>query len=509
MYSLLTIAVTAFVIALLLTPPWRNLAMRWGLLDSPDHGRKIHPQPIPRLGGVAIVAAFVGSFVVLLLFPLEGGAVLWGHLALAAKIFPAAAIVFATGLLDDLFALKPWQKLLGQTAAAITAFAAGLHFYGFSHYQFPSWGCFLATVIWLVVCTNAFNLIDGVDGLAAGVGFFATLTTLTTALLQKNLPLALATAPLAGALLGFLRYNFNPATIFLGDCGSLLIGFLLGCYSLQWTARSATPFGMTAPFMVLAVPLVDAALSIVRRFLRHRPIFGADRGHIHHMLLARGLTPRRAVLLLYAFCGFGACLSLLQSFFYERLGGAIVVLFCLCAWMGIRRLGYAEFGTARRILLGGSFRRLVNAQLELTAFRDALNSTATPDQCWEVLHRAYSDFGFNQIQMTLAGRRYRHTTNGHHIPNSWCIRIALSDTDYVNLYREFDTQAPPIIAQFADTVGAVLRPRVEAMLRPLAPDGQCVMPAADPKSCSPQPAVPATALLPRRSPASFEPRLAS
>src|SRR5262245_64724034 len=113
------------------------------------------------------------------------------------------------------------------------------------------------------------------------------------AFLQNNVPLAMATIPLAGALLAFLRYNFDPASIFLGDCGSLLIGFLLGCYGVLWSQKSATLLGMTAPLMALAIPLMDVCLSIVRRFIRHQPIFGADRGHIHHMLLARGFTVRR------------------------------------------------------------------------------------------------------------------------------------------------------------------------------------------------------------------------
>src|SRR5947208_12565007 len=127
----------------------------------------------------------------------------------------------------------------------------------------------------------------GGDGLAAGLGLFATLTMAIAALLHGNLTLAIATAPLAGALLGFLRYNFNPASIFLGDSGSLLVGFLLGCYGVLWTQKSATLLGMAAPLMALSIPLLDTALAIVRRFLRHQPIFGADRGHIHHKLLAR------------------------------------------------------------------------------------------------------------------------------------------------------------------------------------------------------------------------------
>src|SRR5439155_4205751 len=143
-----------------------------------------------------------------------------------------------------------------------------------------NWWSLPVTLFWLVLCTNAFNLIDGVDGLAAGLGLFATLTMLVAALAQNNVALAVATAPLAGCLLGFLRYNFNPASVFLGDSGSLLIGFLLGCYGVIWSQKSVTMLGMAAPAMVLAFPLLEVALSVARRFLHNEPIFAGDRGHI-------------------------------------------------------------------------------------------------------------------------------------------------------------------------------------------------------------------------------------
>jgi UDP-GlcNAc:undecaprenyl-phosphate/decaprenyl-phosphate GlcNAc-1-phosphate transferase len=459
MNLLFILATAAFAAAFVLTPLCRDLAIRWGLLDQPDQARKVHTHPIPRIGGVPIVIACLGSFAILLCFSLQGGKIVRDHLSLVWRLFPAAALVFVTGLLDDVFGLKHWQKLLGQLAAAVTAFAAGIHLTGIVGYQLPIWWTLPATILWLVGCTNAFNLIDGVDGLAAGIGLLASLTTLMAALLQHNVPLALATAPLAGALLGFLRYNFSPATVFLGDCGSLFIGFLLGCYSLLWTAKSVTILGMTAPLMALSVPLLDTALAVIRRFLRHQPIFGADRGHIHHKLLARGLTPRSVALLIYGVCGLGAVLSLLQSAFHERYGGVIAVLFCAAAWVGIQHVGYAEFETARRIMRAHTFRRLLNAEIQLTTFRDALAVATTSDQCWEVLCHAYSDFGFNEIKLKLAGRSYRHTTNGHHVPNIWSIRIPLSETEYVALSREFDMQSPPIVARFVDTIGKILSAR--------------------------------------------------
>src|SRR5262249_32959422 len=152
---------------------------------------------------------------------------------------------------------------------------------------------------WLILCSNAFNLIDGVDGLAAGVGLTATTATLAAGLLHGDWMLGFVTAPLAGCLLGFLRYNFNPASIFLGDSGSLLIGFLLGCYGVIWSQKSVTMLGMAAPALVMALPLLEVGLSVVRRFLRNEPIFAGDRGHIHHRLLDRGLSPRRVAISLY------------------------------------------------------------------------------------------------------------------------------------------------------------------------------------------------------------------
>src|SRR5439155_5528046 len=219
MYSFLFLTATSLMICLALTPLCRDFFVNAGLLDHPDQGRKRHSRPIPRTGGIPIAIAYLGSFVLLLVSPLNAGSVLEQHLPLVWKLLPAAGLIFLTGLVDDLVGLKSWQKLIGQVVAAGAAYWGGVHVFG----SLP------LTVAWLVVCTNAFNLIDGVDGLATGLGLFATVTTLITALLQRNLALAVATAPLAGALLGFLRYNFNPASIFLGDSGSLLVGFLLGC----------------------------------------------------------------------------------------------------------------------------------------------------------------------------------------------------------------------------------------------------------------------------------------
>ena len=243
------------------------------------------------------------------------------RLPLALKVLPAAALIFAVGLLDDLRAMRPWPKLAVQVIASYVAFDAGIRISRLGGFAVPPWLSLPLTVSWLVGCCNAFNLIDGVDGLATGAGLFASVTMLLGALLNNDTLLAMATVPLAGALLGFLWYNFNPASIFLGDSGSLTLGFLLGCYGTIWNQKSTTVLGITAPLMALAVPLLDTGISIARRFLRQQPIFSADFGHIHHRLLARGLTPRRVVLLLYGASGVAAVMSLLASVSHNGFKG--------------------------------------------------------------------------------------------------------------------------------------------------------------------------------------------
>src|SRR5712692_312642 len=265
MYSFLFLAAISSVICLLLTPLCRDIFLRAGLLDQPDHVRKTHAKAIPRIGGIPIAIAYVGSFGLLLVSPFHSGSVLEQYLPLVWKLLPAVGLIFATGLIDDLIGLKSWQKLLGQVAAALCAYWGGVQVPGIAGHLTHTVLSLPLTVAWLVICANAFNLIDGVDGLATGLGLFATLTMLVAGLVQNNAPLALATAPLAGALLGFLRYNFNPASIFLGDCGSLSIGFLLGCYGVIWSQKSATMLGMTAPLMALSIPLLDTCLAVGRR----------------------------------------------------------------------------------------------------------------------------------------------------------------------------------------------------------------------------------------------------
>jgi len=341
MHPVLILTVSACLLSLLITPVIRDWSLRLGLVDHPDETRKIHKTATPWTGGVAILLSYLGAFALLLLLPLNEGKYISGNLATIGRLFPPVAVIFGIGLLDDWLKLMPWQKLAGQALAAIWAYAAGVRMLGIAMHPIPPWFSFVFTVAWLMVFSNAFNLIDGVDGLAAGVALTATLTIFVAGVLHSDSALGLATAPLAGCLLGFLRYNFNPASIFLGDSGSLSIGFLLGCCGIIWSQKAATMLGVAAPAMALALPLLEVVSSIVRRCLRNEPIFAGDRGHMHHRLLDRGLTPRGVSLLLYAACGVGATLSLLQSVVLNHVAGIVIVLCGGATWVVVHYLSYA------------------------------------------------------------------------------------------------------------------------------------------------------------------------
>ena len=452
MHSLLWLGFRAFLISLVLTPICRDIFRSYGVVDEPDHVRKVHRYPIPRVGGLAIAISYLAAYLVVR--PDEGSPLAL-QLSLVWKLLPGAALVLAIGLLDDLFNLRAWQKLIGQLGAAGLACWGGVRILYIAHTFTNAWWNVPLTMLWLLACMNAFNLVDGLDGLAAGVGLFATLTVFIAAIMQHNMVLAVATLPLAGALLGFLCYNFNPATIFLGDSGALLIGYLLGCYAVIWGNKSATLLGMTAPLMALSIPLLDVALAIVRRFLRQQPIFTADRGHIHHQLLDRGLTPRRVVLVLYGLCGLAAAFSLLQGVIHS-FAGALLLLFGVFVLLGIQYLGYAEFDLAGRLLFSGEFQRTVSAQLDLRKFRAALAAARTPAACWEVIREDCAKFGFQHARLCLAGEFYEYTAEDAEA-SGWTVRVPLSNADYAVLCRPFAcTLLPMVVAPFVDLLRQTL-----------------------------------------------------
>ncbi len=462
MYSLVFLATLSFALSLILTPIVRNGFKRLAILDHPVGGRRIHTQPVPRVGGIAIILAYVLAFIALLISPLRGADLITNQLHFISKVMPAAVLIFAVGFVDDIVGIRWWHKLGGQLAAASLACWAGIRFDNIIGHPLGAAAGIPLTLIWLVACTNAFNLIDGMDGLATGAGLLAALTILTGGLLQNNTPLLFAIVPLIGALFGFLRYNFHPASIFLGDSGSLTLGFLLGCYGLIWSQKSATLLGMTAPLIAFSLPLVETSLTIARRFLRNQPIFSPDRRHIHHQLLEKGMTPKRAVLLLYIVCGIAAILSLLQSVAKNSYGGVLMVLFCAVAWIGIQRLNYAELEVAGRMFSQGTFQNVIDGQVHLQEFEKSLVCASDLDSCWKLIQQAGLQFGFESIELRTHERKFISECGSRvDAARAWSIQLPVHGGVITLTRTTVASTNPMLIAPFLDVLQHSLSRRLE------------------------------------------------
>ncbi len=468
MYSLLFLAVLSLTLSLALTPLVIRFSRYCGVVDHPSC-RKLHVDPIPRAGGVAIILSYLIACAILLATNAKGGDLIWAARGGIFQLIPAAAIVFVTGLVDDIRGLEAIPKLFAVGTAAVFAYCVGVHLTAIGGHVLSPWLSLAGTVIWLVACANAFNLIDGLDGLACGVGLFATGTALLAAVVQHNISLAFAVTPLFGALIGFLRYNYNPAKIFLGDSGSLFVGFLLGCFGILWGQKSATMLGLTAPLMVFAIPLLDTSLTIARRFLRNAPIFSADRGHIHHQLLDRGLTPRRAVLILYACCALGALCSV--AVVYSHTSEAALIVFGLLIWMGVNYLGYTEFGIVAGLFHPRNFSPVVAAKMRLILLEQALAAASTPDECWIAVRSASEELSFSHLCMRLNGTFYEDRFPAQSDAQQTCtMRIPLSNAEFINVgYDFFNAPSPMTMVPFAAILHRTLEPKLDGF-RSIGPE---------------------------------------
>ena len=287
----------AFVVAFATTPIVKVFAQKVGAMDNPGEERRIHTHPIPRMGGMAI---FLGFLVSVVLFaqiskPVQG-------------ILIGCIIIVATGVLDDIINLRWLVKLAAQVIAAVIAVAHGVMIEGIMNPNvFAAENTLLigylsipVTIVWIVGVTNAVNLIDGLDGLACGVSAISSITMLTVALMVAEPNIALLLAALAGGCLGFIPYNLNPAKIFMGDTGALLLGYVLATVSILGLFKFYAVMTFLVPVMALALPLFDTAFAIVRRVLKGQSPMTPDRGHLHHRLIDHGLSQKQAVAVLYS-----------------------------------------------------------------------------------------------------------------------------------------------------------------------------------------------------------------
>ena len=287
---------TAAVVSLISTPVVRSLAFRVGAVDVPKDNRRMHNHPIPRMGGLAIFFGFILS--VLLFVPLTQ--------QLRTMLLGAVVIVIL-GIFDDIYALPAMPKFMIQIAAALVAVLGGNRIFGLSNINIFSsdpywelgWLSIPISVLWIVGITNAVNLIDGLDGLACGVSTISSMTLLVIALIMAEPDVAMITAALAGACLGFLPYNLNPARIFMGDTGSTFLGYILAVVSIQGLFKFYTFISFAAPFLMLGLPIFDTCFAILRRLAKGQSPMAPDRGHIHHRLIDMGFTQKQAVAVLY------------------------------------------------------------------------------------------------------------------------------------------------------------------------------------------------------------------
>lgn len=485
MNTYLTLFIIALGASLFLTPVIRRLAQRFGWLDVPKDERRMHNAPIPRLGGVAIYASMLLALVSL---PLVDNLVkrsLVEHGREIIAVFVSSTLIFFFGLFDDLHGARARWKLLAQVAAGMVLYALGgrvaavtLPFVG--SFALPPILSLSVTLFWVVAISNAFNLIDGLDGLASGAALFAALVTLGVSLSLGHTLVTVIAIVLVGALIGFLRYNFNPASIFLGDSGSLFIGFLLAALAVTDAQKASTAVAVAIPVMAFALPVIDTGFSIVRRFISGKPLFEGDREHVHHKLLELGWSQRRVVIVLYGVCAVAGLVALLflSDGGAGKLTGLILLVVGAAVILVAGRLQYHEVDevraglkrnlserrlrTANHVRVRRASRALTKAQtlvalvtavremLELGEFVYAtmqLGQGGNSEQSQRVLAREEGQRALGGMQLRgglICWEWERGDIEGHEIVDShlfWTLRLPLS-TDhagwgYITFYREF------------------------------------------------------------------------
>ena len=398
--------VFSLVVAFVATRQVRDIATRRGWVSLPRDGLRTHQSPLPRLGGVAIFLAFSVSLSVwlglCLVFPRLVDGLAPGTLL---RIYVPACLIFCLGIYDDLRGAGPYLKFGVQAIAATMLFAGGMRVLDlpliFKH-SLPWFVGLPLTVLWVVAVTNAFNLIDGLDGLAAGSALFSTMVFFVVSLVDHSWLGSMMSVILAGAILGFLRFNFNPATIFLGDSGSLFIGFMLSALALAGAQKAPTFVAVAIPVVSFGLPILETLLSILRRLMSGHPIFTADREHIHHKLLAMGFSHRQVVIVLYAVSAIFAMLSLFLLWPTGSTLGLVLAVVGTGIWLGVQHLNYLEFGELRRVAQRTiDQRQIVINNLSVRRAVAELKVAVDLDQVRTILIAAFRSNDFDGFELHL------------------------------------------------------------------------------------------------------------
>ena len=481
--------VVATFASLVITPLIRRLCERFRLLDIPTDGRRVHRNAIPRLGGVAI---YLSLLIALSTLPLVSNLLTQSLAEYTDQLFVAAipaTLVLILGIYDDLRGTNATVKFAGLGLIAALFFAMGGRIEALAipfvdTIEFPPAVSFIITVFWLVAISNAFNLIDGMDGLATGAALFASIVILIVSLAQGNPLMIVVTLVLCGALAGFLRYNFNPASIFLGDSGALFIGFLLAALSVLSAQKATTSVAVITPLLAFGLPVVDTTVTMARRLISGKPMFQGDGEHIHHMLLARGWSQRRVALILYGVCalfGLGAALSTTTS---SPQTGFVLFVIAAAVIIAVGHLRYHEVDELRagmKRTVGDRRLRVAN-NIRVRRASRALSKANNLGELFEALGvmLEFGEFAYSNVQLGEAGRAEVNEralkAGGHRRPlqtlemrngriwwswrrqgvveedviassSVWCLRLPLSTNNkilgWINLYRPFND--PPLL----------------------------------------------------------------
>jgi len=409
MKTYLVVYFGSVLLALICTPLVIFFARAFKVYDSPNV-RKIHASSIPRIGGVAIVLSMLGLMIPVLLLNNAIGEVFRQIQFQVIVLLAGALLMFFVGLLDDLYHLRVWIKLLAQLGAAIFVCSFGIRIATITVADWCTldfgWLSWPITIFWIVGITNAVNLTDGLDGLAAGIcaitcGVIAVIAIYTNQIIMAVLMLALL-----GSLTGFLFFNFNPAKIFMGDSGSLFLGFTLAVSSVISATKSATLVGIALPILALGVPIFDTLFSMLRRFLERRSMFSPDRGHLHHLLLDMGLHQRQAVLLIYLVTFVIAGLGMLMMATHNAetiliFAGILFLLILLFRWVGVLKVREIIVGLQRHRSLAVEANKLRRsfdtAQLHIRCVESF-------DQWWRAVQSSAEKMGFTAITLPLRNR---------------------------------------------------------------------------------------------------------
>ena len=392
-----------------MTPLVASLAVHLGAVDQPGE-RRVHSVPIPRLGGLAVAVAFALPLVGLSFYVNDISRAFYANDARVWGVVFGSLVILGLGVYDDIKGARPWMKLAVQVGVAAFAYQCGMEVRVLTNPLSDQaielhWLAFPVTLLWIVGLVNAMNLIDGIDGLAAGVAMFAGLTLAIVCFASNDRVAVVTMVSLIGALLGFLVFNSNPARIFLGDTGSMFLGFILATTSIVSSHKNTAAFTILVPAIALGVPILDTTLAMVRRFLTGKPIMRADRRHIHHLLLDLGLTQKQAVWTIYGLCVILMAISLATWRFQSHR------LFILCIlafsvgflFFSLRYIGYLQHirDERRRMMVENILDGIGNRTVHVVELRHRLEMARNLDEMWKALVALGTRFSLERMAIVL------------------------------------------------------------------------------------------------------------